>query len=151
MSWFNDKSLCSKLFKLLFPLYLLTVTLKCLTNVLGRFLLSFFLYHMRPQIKKLLPRLVTKEPPWQPLRQWLLGAFWSVYLVKNVRQYSLVYHTSHMDLLVLPFACMEPQVLIHSANNVSKPHGSLLFGYFNGKWIPLGSYHWGIEWFFFLI
>lgn len=45
---FNHKSLCSKLIKLLFPLYLLTVTLKCLAYMSGRFLLSLFVSDAAP-------------------------------------------------------------------------------------------------------
>lgn len=53
-----------------------------------------------------------------------------------------------MDLLVLPFTCMEPPALIHSANNVSTPHGSLLSGYFSGNRMPPGSCHRCMERFF---
>lgn len=48
-----------------------------------------------------------------------------------------------MDLLALPFASMEPRVPIRPANDVSNPHGSLMFGRFSGKWTPPGSCHWG--------
>lgn len=93
---------------------------------------------MQCQIRKLLPRLVAKEPPWHFEAP-------TVGVILICVKYPLVYHTPDMDLLVLPFACVEPRVLIHSANNVSKPHGSLLFGYFNGKWIPPGSCHLSVD------